>query len=331
LRHIWRVAAIILPIGILGIATVGRVPGVEMPDIDLGEWQDSSWIAITMTWAGLALLALLYWYGFRWWLIVPMGLNLFIMSIQGHHRFRVIIPLILMLQIYLDRKQKKWPPVIIIAPAVVAMLMFFPLKTIGRMAQEGASLGEISESSTEIIREVMAGRYGDQEILDQLASYLTLIDRAGELYYGTTYTAIITAPVPRQLWPDKPGLGDTIKGVSTPSRPMFEAGMIMTFIGEFYVNFGYLGIITMSYMTAYWLARLYFRAYHSNYFSVLRFSYLLIACNLIQIYRDGLMSLLVFTLINMMPLAFIVMLHLIMPLRRKAEDVPLQNIPVSAR
>ena len=109
---------------------------------------------------------------------------------------------------------------------------------------------------------------------------------------------------------------------------MAEVGMITTFIGEFYINFGHLGIIVMSYLMAYWLARIYFRAYRAGYHSVLRFTYLLIACNLIQVYRDGLMSLLVFTLVNMMPLAVIVLLHLVKR-RRSEPGLELQRLPLS--
>ena len=275
-----------------------------------------------MNWGGLALLALIYWYGFRWWLISPMAINLFIMAIQGYHRFRVIIPLILMLQIYLDRKQKQWPRAIVLVPLVVVLLLFFPMKTIGKMAQEGASLTEISESSSQVVLETMSGEHADQQVLDQFASALTLMDNAGTLYYGTTYLPLITSPIPRQWWPDKPGLAEYIRDYSVPTRPMFEMGMITTFIGEFYLNFGYFGIITMSYFTAYSLARIYFHAYRSNYFSVVRFSYLLVACNLVQIYRDGLISLFVFTLVNMMPLAVIVILHLIKPVRVKEDSRP---------
>ena len=168
----------------------------------------------------------------------------------------------------------------------------------------------------------MSGQAADQEVLDQLASSLTLIDQAGRFYYGTTYLALVTSPIPRQWWPDKPGLADYQKDFSTPSRPMGEMGMIMTFIGEFYINFGYLGIVVMSYLTAYWLARGYFRAYRSDYSSVARFAYLLIACNLIQVYRDGLMSIVVYTTVNMMPLTIIVLLHLVSPVRRGAQSVP---------
>lgn len=315
LRYIWVVVAVAFPIGVVGVALIGNVPGFEKPEIDFGEWQESSWLLITTTWAGLSLLALIYWYGFKWWLIVPMSVYLFIMSVQGFHRFRAIIPLILLLQIYLDRRQKKWPPAYITAVIISAMVLFYPMKTIGRMAQEGATVSEISESTTEILREVAAGQNGDQTVLDQLASSLTLIDRAGTFYYGSTYLAFLTSPIPRQWWPDKPGLADYQKDFSTPSRPMGEMGMVMTFIGEFYINFGYFGVAIMSFLMAYWLARISFRAYRSSYHSVLRFGYLLIACNLIQVYRDGLMSLLVFTLVNMMPLSIIVFLHVLIPSR----------------
>ena len=95
LRFIWIVVAIAFPIGVVGVALIGNVPGFEKPEIDFGEWQESSWLFITTAWAGLSLLALIYWYGFRWWLVLPMGMYLFIMSVQGFHRYRAIIPLIL--------------------------------------------------------------------------------------------------------------------------------------------------------------------------------------------------------------------------------------------
>ena len=109
---------------------------------------------------------------------------------------------------------------------------------------------------------------------------------------------------------------------------MFEMGMIVTYLGESYANFGLLGIIVVPYLVAYGLARAHFRAYRGNYFSVARFAYLLIACNLIQVYRDGLVSIVVFTCVNMMPLALIVLLHLVLPLKKRSsfsETAPANN------
>ncbi|MFY9611082.1 MAG: O-antigen polymerase [Blastocatellia bacterium] len=331
LRYIWSVVAIAFPIGVLGVAVVGNVPGFEKPEIDFGEWQESSWLLITTTWAGLSLLALVYWYGFRWWLVSPIAVYLFLMSIQGFHRFRAIIPLILLLQIYLDRRQKKWPPGYIMVVIIAGILLFYPMKTIGRMAQEGATVAEISESSTEILREVAAGQNGDQTVLDQFASSMTLIDRQGKFYYGGTYLALLTSPIPRQWWPEKPGLADYQKDFSTPSRPMGEMGMIMTFVGEFYLNFGNSGVILLSFLMAYSLARIYFRAYRNSYYSVIRFAYLLIACNLIQVYRDGLTSLFVFTVVNMMPLSTIVFLHWVNPARPTPRPVAISNVSLSQK
>ena len=87
----------------------------------------------------------------------------------------------------------------------------------------------------------------------------------------------------------------------------------------------------MSYLTAYFLARIYFRAYRSSYLSVLRFCYLLVTCNLILVYRDGLMSLFVFTLVNMMPLSIIVVLHLVKPLRPKREATVIYGQAISQK
>ncbi|MGZ8842238.1 MAG: hypothetical protein ACXW18_01165, partial [Pyrinomonadaceae bacterium] len=65
---------------------------------------------------------------------------------------------------------------------------------------------------------------------------------------------------------------------------------------------------------AYCLGRFYFFAYEADYFTVARFAYLLLACMLIQIFRDGLISLVIFPVVNMMPLTAIILLHYVAPL-----------------
>ena len=316
LRHIWTIVLIVLPFGVFGFYAYSILPGLEGERIQLGEWQTSSWLFITQTWIGLVLLALIYWYGFRWWLTTLMLLFLLVMAYQGYHRFRVIIPAILLIQIYLDRRKMKWPPVYVMGVILALALLFFPMKEIGKMAQQGETVAQIIDNSRESINSALVAEAPDQIFLDLFACAITLCDENGKLYYGTTYLNLIILPVPRQWWPGKPTLGDYVNDISRPWRPMFEMGLIVTFLGESYANFGFLGIILVPYLVAYWLARIYFRAYRSNYFSVARFAYLLIACNLIQVYRDGLVSIVVFTCVNMMPLILIVLLHFILPAKR---------------
>jgi hypothetical protein len=320
LRYIWIVVAIAFPLGIVGLLTFANVPGLSVVKdaLEPGEWQTSNYFFITQVWAGLALLALIYWYGFRWWLLLPMSLYLLIMAYQGYHRFRVIIPVLLLVQIFLDRRKLKWPPPYLSAVLLAMVLIFFPLKSIGQMAQEGESVSDIVMTSTESVNAALVAKTPDQFFLDEFACGLSLMDDAGH-YYGSTYLALVTLPVPRQWWPEKPGLADYLHDISKPWRPMAELGMIVTFLGESYLNFGYAGIIIIPMLLAYILGRLYFRAYRRNYFTVARLAYLLIACNLIQVYRDGLVSIVVFTWVNMMPLMLLILLHYVVPSRRKKQ------------
>jgi hypothetical protein len=322
LRYIWVVVAIAFPLGIIGLLVFANVPGLSVArDVaEPGEWQTSNYFFITQVWAGLALLALIYWYGFRWWLVLPMSVYLLIMAYQGYHRFRVLIPALLLVQIFLDRRKLKWPPLHLSAVLVALLLIYFPLKSIGQMAQEGDSVNEIVTTSTQTVNTALAAKAPDQQFLDQFACGLALMDDAPH-YYGTTYLALMTLPIPRQWWPEKPGLADYLQDISKPWRPMGEMGMIVTFLGESYINFGNAGIILVPLLFAYVLGRIHFHAYRSNYFSVVRLSYLLIACNLIQVYRDGLVSIVVFTWVNMMPLMIIVLMHYLLPsTRRKKKE-----------
>jgi hypothetical protein len=314
LRHIQSVAIIAFPIGVIGLLLASTVPGISIEAPNLGDWQASGWIVVTATWTGLALLGLIYWYGFRWVLLIPIGAYTLLMMYQGFHRFRVIIPLLLMCQMYLDRHRRRWPTPAISAALLLLVLIFFPLKSIGRMAQLGYGLDDIAQESTMIVRNAFASD-GEMQLLDEFASGVTLMDDAARRDYGTGYLALLTLPIPRQWWPSKPGLADYLADISTKRRPMAEAGMVVSYLGEAYLNFGYAGVLVLPWFSGYALSRAYYLSYRQPYFSVARFGYLLVASNLIQVFRDGLTSLVVFTFVHMMPLTVIVALHYVIPAR----------------
>jgi hypothetical protein len=309
-KKIWIMVALTVPLGVFMLLNHAMMPGSEAyVRVDPREWSGSSWFLLPRTWPGLGLLALIYWYGFAWWLVAPMSVYLLLMVFQGLHRFRVVLPILMMVQIYLDRRRRRWPTVGMAMLLVSAVLVFFPMKTIGRMMQQGESLSSIASRSSEIVSNALGGRVADQLILDQLASGMALSDADGHLYLGRTYLALVTLPVPRPIWPEKPGLADHIEEISTAQRPMAKTGMVLTYLGEAYVNFGWLGVLLIPAAIGYGLSRFYFVAYRAPYLSVLRFAYLITACSLIQVYRDGLVSLFVFTLVHMMPLVVLVLLH----------------------
>ncbi|MDT5271700.1 MAG: hypothetical protein QOH49_3886 [Acidobacteriota bacterium] len=320
------VVAVVFPIGVVGILLFARLPTLSDTRVELGAWEPSSWVIIMVSWAGLVILALIYCYGFRHWLSLMMLVYLLLMAYQGFHRFRVVIPVILMAQIYLDRNRLKWPRPRVAIVLLTVALLFYPLKGLGVAVQKAfdpsntqeVSVSNIANDAVDGISKALAGQSGDQQFLDQFALYMALIDAADKMYYGKTYLPLITMPIPRQWWPEKPGLMDWVKDISRPWRPVFEMGMIMTFFGECYANFGVAGILVMPALFAYCSGRIYFYAYRRSYFSVVRFAYLLLACNLIQIYRDGFISIVILTVVDMMPLVLIILLHYIQPLLVRA-------------
>src|SRR5690606_31711856 len=123
---------------------------------------------------------------------------------------------------------------------------------------------------------------------DQFAAYVALTNEAGTLNHGRSYIALIALPLPRAWWPEKPSVNDFLYQISRPERPVGPAGMTPLFLGEIYTNFGIIGFLIIPILFAYFAGRVYFTAYRHNFFSLRRFIYLIIACNLIQVYRDGL-------------------------------------------
>ncbi len=273
----------------------------------------SSWITILQLWPGLCLLALIYVYGFRPWLVGLMGLYLVIMAVQGFDRFRVVIPVLVLVQIYLDRRNRRWPTVGVAGILILTALLFYPLKDVGNLVNSGASPTLIASTTAQGMGEVFTGSHPDQEFEDEYASALTLIDENGRFYYGTLYAPLLTLPIPREWWPDKPSIADYIGDFSRPWRPMKQSGMVVLLLGEAYANFGYVGIVIVPALLAYVLGLAYFAARRRPYMALGRFAYMLVAANLIQVWRDGTQSLVIFLLVNMMPLAILIALHYVLP------------------
>jgi len=213
-----------------------RLPGVSTPLIQTDSTY-SNWAIIAQTWAGLSLLALIYWYGLRPSLVISVSAYLCWVIYQGNFRFRLLIPLILLMQIYVDRRGRRWPGALGLAGLLVCALLFFPLKGIGQRLQEGEPIGDVWKSAQAEVVSVFRGDHPDEMILDQFASALTQADTYGHLYWGRTYQGLLTVVVPRQWWPEKPGLTRYQQEISTKERPMADDGMVVTMLEEFYLNF----------------------------------------------------------------------------------------------
>lgn len=305
-KLIAQVAIVALPIGIVTFLRNAFIPGGAAQSDSVAS---TAYSTLALTWPGLLLVILIYRNGFKFWLVFPMSAYLSIMAVQGFGRFRVILPAILLFQIWLDRRDRRWPRAGMIALMIAVLFVFFPLKDVGTSIKAGASYSEIRDVVTNSFTETLRGESSDQGILDQLALTLTLTDDYGQFFYGEPYLSVVTVPIPRTLWPEKPGLADHIQVISTSARPLNEVGGVTTLVGDLYLNFWLLGITAGAFALGRFAISAYRGAYSRSFLSMQRLMYLILVSSLIQIARDGLISVPVFVLLQCLPLVLIVLLH----------------------
>jgi oligosaccharide repeat unit polymerase len=190
-------------------------------------------------------------------------------------------------------------------------MLVFPMKRVGLMLRQGQPLSDVVDVASESFSEVLGVSSQDQRFLDMFAATMWLVDEHGHYFYGTTVYPLLFLPIPRQLWPDKPIISTYLYEIRNPLRPIYWAGMGGTMLGEAYANFGLIGIAIVPCMMGYWLGKFYFAAMRRPYYSVCRFMYVTLACCLVLVFRDGLQSVVVLPVVDMMPLTAIAVLSYI--------------------
>jgi MFS family permease len=266
---------------------------------------------------------LVFAYGFRWYSLLLIGGYLAAVALQGYHRFMVLFPLIFFAAYFLQSRRRRWPTFAILLAGFLMAMVFPRLKHIGQAYQNGDTaeaisllVGSFVESKS--YEEVSVG----EDFFDQFAGGLTMVDEAGKWYYGSTYLAIVTLPVPRSVWPDKPGLADHVTEISTSRRQYNVEGRILTYLGEAYLNFGYLGMVIIPGLIGYLLTKWCLLATSGPLRRFDRYLYVVFFIAFIQLYRDGLLSLLVFTVVHNIPMAVTWFLHYVPGLAPKVLDLP---------
>jgi hypothetical protein len=305
-----------LPVGFIAmffLKTVGVGPNVD--DATTGYIQ-----AVAMWPIGAAGL-LIFVHGFRWYLVLSVSLYLSFVVFQGYHRFMFVLPILYLVAVFLQKNRRRWPPVYLVCAMLFLGAVFPHMKQIGAAMQRGEYSNAISlveESFSE-----KKDEFGDKvrnDLLDQFAGSLTLIDWNERKFMGSTYISIITLPIPRAIWPSKPGLGDHLREISTPGRNYAKQGRIITYIGESYLNFGYYGIVIIPLIIGYILTRFCLYADSGPTLGIARYAYLILFMTFLQAYRDGLTSLVLFSVVHNMPAALILMIHVVPGLAPMAES-----------
>ena len=283
----------------------------------------TGYIQVMSMWPIGVLGLLIFAFGFRWHLLALTAFFLGAVAFQGYHRFMLILPLLYFAALYLQTQRRRWPGILMVASALFVGLVFPRLKYIGSSIQHGDY-----ENAIAMVQESFGKKGNEYEVaatedfLDQFAGGLSLIDGNDHKFMGSTYLAIVTLPMPRAWWPEKPGLADHLQEISSSGRRYDIEGRILTYLGEAYANFGYAGLILVPLLLGYLLTAACLRATTGPMLRLGRYLYLVFFMALIQTFRDGLLSIFVFTFVHNMPMLFTWTLHSIPGFAVKSMDRP---------
>jgi hypothetical protein len=283
----------------------------------------AGYLQVAAMWPIGTLGLLVFAFGFRWYLVGLIAFYLGVVALQGYHRFMLILPLLFFAAHYLQITRRRWLTWPILVGAVAITLIFPRLKYIGRAVENGDTQDAVALLAQSF---TFGGKDKEDEsseqFLDQFAGGLTLVDYNGRKFLGSTYVAIITLPIPRAWWPGKPGLADHLQEISISSRNYVGEGRIITYLGESYLNFGYPGFFLIPALMGYLLTAYCLYAATGPMQRLSRYVYLVFFMALIQTFRDGVLSIFVFTFVHNMPMLFTVISHMIPGFAVKSLDRP---------
>jgi hypothetical protein len=308
-----------LPVGayfFYAVKTTGVVLSVDSAS--------AGYIQVMSMWPIGVLGLLIFAFGFRWHLLALAAFFLGAVALQGYHRFMLILPLLYFAALYLQTQRRRWPNILIIVGALFVGMVFPRLKYIGQALQYGDTQEAVAQFAQAFVRDkqAYAETSATEDFLDQFAGGLSLLDGNDRKFWGSTYLAIITLPMPRAWWPNKPGLADHLQEISTSGRRYDVEGRILTYLGEAYANFSYTGLILIPVLLGYLLTAACLRATTGPMLRLGRYLYLVFFMALIQTFRDGLLSIFVFTVVHNMPMLFTWILHSIPGFAVKSMDRP---------
>jgi hypothetical protein len=284
----------------------------------------TGYIQVISMWPIGVLGLLIFAFGFRLHLLALTAVFLGAVALQGYHRFMLILPLLYFAALYLQTQRRRWPNILIIVGALFVGMVFPRLKYIGQALQYGDTQEAVAQFAQAFVRDkqAYAETSATEDFLDQFAGGLSLIDGNDRHFMGSTYLAIITLPMPRAWWPNKPGLADHLQEISTSGRRYDIEGRILTYLGEAYANFSYTGLILIPVLLGYLLTAACLRATTGPMLRLGRYLYLVFFMALIQTFRDGLLSIFVFTVVHNMPMLFTWILHSLPGFAVKSMDRP---------
>lgn len=314
------------------VAAAARARGVDITAINIGGFAESSYpiaIAGFAVQGGLIQCAMR---GFNRWRLVLL-IVLLVLTSLNLTRTAFVLPAVMAFLIYQTMRRQhaltlKW------ALAVPVLgLLWFAFKPISGVIRAGEDPRTIPASVQSYFMESTSSGSLDSQLLDMQATYMAAADEADKRYYGATLLPLLYLPIPRFVWPDKPLQNAYAWELASSRRPIEPVGMTAQLSGESYVNFGWFGCAAIPFLYVLGMQTAYIRVRNRDVTSVARWIYLILLISMVQVFRDGLVSLITFPLVMYLPLVAWGGISKLLAKRETQED-PLdvhQAVPAQSR
>lgn len=218
------------------------------------------------------------------------------------HRANALLPVLMAIIIYHLAKRKMWISIRWGFGLLALGLVFYAYKPFSYAIMVGEGYRSGLEAAQQYLMESKATGEGDNQLLDEQATYMAAADDLGKRFYGSTVLPLVYLPIPRYLWPDKPSIAQFAIDLTSNGRPIATTGMTALLTGESYINFGWLGCFAVPFLYMFAMMYGYYRVRYSDPASAQRWFYLVMFIALIQVYRDGLNSIVLFGFVVLFPM-----------------------------
>ena len=233
---------------------------------------------------------------------------------------KILFPVFLLIIIYSVRK--KTPYKVILITSFVFIFVLFPTITIYRLLYTGDAFSELtsgfniyndliiseSESIVDLIFiQTIGMRLNFAPVVTKIVNYTPEI---WDFKMGYTYLTFFISLIPRIIWPGKPGIAiwgnDFGRDYGIISPTDFNTSIGMTWIGEMFINLGWLGIVVaFFYGILYKIIFIYFfKNSKPNILGTILYAftlYMMIRGNLFALLFSGLLKFYVVLLVVMLP------------------------------
>jgi hypothetical protein len=176
----------------------------------------------------------------RRWLGLVLAASVLIVYVSVGFRYRIVIFLVGIATVRYARKAVARPLLVLLIGGVAGLLFIGYVGAARNYYRSGGTAGSPVPGTSD----VLDSSRGDTVIFETFAAVLEAVPQRVSYAGLAPIRGVFVQPIPRQIWPDKPGpvyLNKINEAIGTPAA--FGSGPAVPNFGEYYLAFGWPGVV----------------------------------------------------------------------------------------